>query len=144
MRRPRFLGIRGFCTINIEAVMIQHMRQTHGSKRVVVDTDVHHGDGSQDVFYHDPDTLYISSTKMDGPYILGTGFMNLVVHKHIGGNIDILLPPGTGDEGLMKVMRELVLPILEEFNPDIVINSAGQDNHFSDPLANKEVTQRAC
>ena len=46
----------------------------------------------------------------------------------IGGNIDIPLPPGTGDEGLMKVMRELVLPILEEFNPDIVINSAGQDN----------------
>ena len=60
----------------------------------------------------------------------------------VGGNIDIPLPPGTGDEGLMKVMRELVLPILEEFNPDIVINSAGQDNHFSDPLANMQVTAK--
>ena len=60
----------------------------------------------------------------------------------IGANIDIPLPPGTGDEGLLKVMRELVLPILHEFKPDIVINSAGQDNHFSDPLANMNVTAK--
>ena len=137
-------GIRGFCTINIEAVMIQHMRQTYGIKRVaVVDTDVHHGDGSQDVFYHDPDTLYISFHQDGRTLYPGTGFMDeFGGPQAIGGNIDIPLPPGTGDEGLMKVMRELVLPILEEFNPDIVINSAGQDNHFSDPLANMQVTAK--
>ncbi len=137
-------GIRGFCTINIEAVMIQHIRQTYGIKRVaIVDTDVHHGDGSQDVFYHDPDTLYISFHQDGRTLYPGTGFMDeFGGPQAIGANIDIPLPPGTGDEGLLKVMRELVLPILHEFKPDIVINSAGQDNHFSDPLANMNVTAK--
>lgn len=137
-------GIRGFCTINIEAVMIQHIRQTYGVKRVaIVDTDVHHGDGSQDVFYHDPDTLYISFHQDGRTLYPGTGFMDeFGGPQAIGANIDIPLPPGTGDEGLLKVMRELVLPILHEFNPDIVINSAGQDNHFSDPLANMNITAK--
>ena len=137
-------GIRGFCTINIEAVMVQHIRQTYGVKRVaIVDTDVHHGDGSQDVFYHDPDTLYISFHQDGRTLYPGTGFMDeFGGPQAIGANIDIPLPPGTGDEGLLKVMRELVLPILHEFKPDIVINSAGQDNHFSDPLANMNVTAK--
>lgn len=137
-------GIRGFCTINIEAVMIQHIRQTYGVKRVaIVDTDVHHGDGSQDVFYHDPDTLYISFHQDGRTLYPGTGFMDeFGGPQAVGANIDIPLPPGTGDEGLLKVMRELVLPILHEFKPDIVINSAGQDNHFSDPLANMNVTAK--
>lgn len=137
-------GIRGFCTINIEAVMVQHIRKTYGVKRVaIVDTDVHHGDGSQDVFYHDPDTLYISFHQDGRTLYPGTGFMDeFGGPQAIGANIDIPLPPGTGDEGLLKVMRELVLPILHEFKPDIVINSAGQDNHFSDPLANMNVTAK--
>ena len=137
-------GIRGFCTINIEAVMIQHIRQTYGVKRVaIVDTDVHHGDGTQDVFYHDPDTLYISFHQDGRTLYPGTGFMDeFGGPQAIGANIDIPLSPGTGDEGLLKVMRELVLPILHEFKPDIVINSAGQDNHFSDPLANMNVTAK--
>lgn len=137
-------GIRGFCTINIEAVMIQHIRQAYGVKRIaIVDTDVHHGDGSQDVFYHDPDTLYISFHQDGRTLYPGTGFMDeFGGPQAIGANIDIPLPPGTGDEGLLKVMRELVLPILHEFKPDIVINSAGQDNHFSDPLANMNVTAK--
>lgn len=137
-------GIRGFCTINIEAVMVQHIRKTYGVKRVaIVDTDVHHGDGSQDVFYHDPDTLYISFHQDGRTLYPGTGFVDeFGGPQAIGANIDIPLPPGTGDEGLLKVMRELVLPILHEFKPDIVINSAGQDNHFSDPLANMNVTAK--
>ena len=87
----------------------------------------------------------LASIKMDVLYILVQAlWMNLGRPQAIGGNIDIPLPPGTGDEGLMKVMQaSLVLPILEEFDPDIVINSAGQDNHFSDPLANMQVTARA-
>ncbi len=54
-------GTRGFCTINNEAIMIEYLRKTYGVKKIaVVDTDVHHGDGTQDIFYHDPDTLFIS------------------------------------------------------------------------------------
>lgn len=137
-------GIRGFCTINIEAVMIHHMRRQYGIKRVaIVDTDVHHGDGSQDVFYHDPDTLFISFHQDGRTLYPGTGFMDeFGGPQAIGGTINIPLPPNTGDEGMKQVLTELVLPILEEFKPDIVINSAGQDNHFSDPLANMKVTAK--
>ena len=73
-------------------------------KRVaIVDTDVHHGDGSQDVFYHDPDTLYISFHQDGRTLYPGTGFMDeFGGPQAIGANIDIPLPPGTGDEGLIK------------------------------------------
>ena len=135
-------GIRGFCTVNIEAIMVAHMRQKYGIKKVaIVDTDVHHGDGSQDVFYHDPDTLYISFHQDGRTLYPGTGFMDeFGGPQAVGANVNIPLPPGTGDEGLLKVMQELVLPMLEDFQPEMIINSAGQDNHFSDPLANMQVT----
>ena len=135
-------GIRGFCTINTEAIMIAHLRHKYGIKRVaIVDTDVHHGDGSQDIFYHDPDTLYISFHQDGRTLYPGTGFMDEFGGPQAwGSNINIPLPPGTGDQGILKIMKELVLPILEDFGPELIINSAGQDNHFSDPLANMQVT----
>ncbi len=137
-------GIRGFCTINIEAVMLAHLRRHYGNLRVaVIDTDVHHGDGSEDVFYHDPDTLYISFHQDGRTLYPGTGFIpTFGGPQAIGSNINIPLPPGTGDEGLHLVLDEVILPILHEWKPDIIINSAGQDNHFTDPLANMKVTAR--
>ena len=124
--------------------MIAHIRRTYGIKKIaVVDTDVHHGDGSQEVFYNDPDTLYISFHQDGRTLYPGTGFMDeFGGPQAIGANVNIPLPPGTGDEGLKKVMKELVLPMLEDFGPELVINSAGQDNHFSDPLANMQVTAK--
>lgn len=135
-------GIRGFCTINTEAIMVAHLRQKYGIKKVaIVDTDVHHGDGSQDIFYHDPDTLYISFHQDGRTLYPGTGFMDeFGGPQAVGSNVNIPLPPGTGDEGILKIMKELVLPMLDDFGPEIIINSAGQDNHFSDPLANMQVT----
>lgn len=137
-------GVRGFCTINIEAVMIAHIRRKYGDMRIaVVDTDVHHGDGSEDIFYHDPDTLYISFHQDGRTLYPGTGFMDAFGGPQaIGGNVNIPLPPGTGDEGLQRVLEELVMPILADFKPQLIINSAGQDNHFSDPLANMNVTAK--
>ncbi|MBP9624935.1 MAG: histone deacetylase, partial [Veillonella sp.] len=107
-------GIRGFCTINIEAVMLAYLRRKHGVKRIaVVDTDVHHGDGSQDMFWHDPDTLYISFHQDGRTLYPGSGFMSeFGGPQAIGGTVNIPLPPGTGDEGLLKVLHELVLPML--------------------------------
>lgn len=135
-------GIRGFCTINTEAIMVAHMRKKYGIKKVaIVDTDVHHGDGSQDIFYHDPDTLYISFHQDGRTLYPGTGFMDeFGGPQAVGANVNIPLPPGTGDAGILKVMQEVVLPMLDDFKPEIIINSAGQDNHFSDPLANMQVT----
>ncbi|MDR3560683.1 MAG: histone deacetylase [Negativicutes bacterium] len=135
-------GTRGFCTINIEAVMVEYLRQHHGIGRVaIVDTDVHHGDGTQDIFYHDPDTLFISFHQDGRTLYPGSGFTDEAGSpKALGTTINLPLPPGTTDEGLHYVLDHLILPVLEEFQPDIIINSAGQDNHYSDPLANMAIT----
>lgn len=135
-------GIRGFCTINIEAIMVEYLRSRYNIRRIaVVDTDVHHGDGSQDVFYHDPDTLYISFHQDGRTLYPGTGFPNEAGSPAAWGtNINLPLLPGTGDEGLHRLYDGLITHILEDFQPELIINSAGQDNHFSDPLASMQVT----
>ena len=131
-------GARGFCNINIEAVMIEHFRRKYGHKRVaVVDTDCHHGDGTQDIYWHDPDTLYISIHQDGRTLYPGSGFPDEFGGPNaLGTTINIPLPPETSDEGFLYVLEELILPIIGEFKPDLVINSAGQDNHYTDPITN--------
>lgn len=131
-------GNRGFCNINNEAIMIEYLRKHYGIRRIaIVDTDVHHGDGTQDIFYHDPDVLFISFHQDGRTLYPGSGFTyEFGGPGAIGATINIPLPPGTTDEGIHYVLDNLVLPILEEFDPELVVNSAGQDNHFTDPLAN--------
>lgn len=135
-------GTRGFCTINIEAVMVEYLRRYHGIGRVaIVDTDVHHGDGTQDIYYHDPDTLFISFHQDGRTLYPGSGFTDEAGSpRALGTTLNLPLPPGTTDEGLHYVLDNLILPVLEDFQPDIIINSAGQDNHYSDPLANMAIT----
>ncbi|MFQ9936579.1 MAG: histone deacetylase [Phascolarctobacterium faecium] len=135
-------GIRGFCTVNIEAVMVEYLRSVYGIRKIaVVDTDVHHGDGSQDIFYHDPDTLYISFHQDGRTLYPGTGFPDEAGSPAAWGtNINLPLLPGTGDEGLHRLYDGLIQHILDDFEPELIINSAGQDNHFSDPLASMAVT----
>ena len=129
-------GARGFCNINIEAVMLEWLRDHFGPLRVaVVDTDCHHGDGTQDVYWHDPDTLFISLHQDGRTLYPGTGYPHeLGGPAARGKTVNVPLPPGTSDEGFLFTMREVVLPLIEDFAPDLVINSAGQDNHFSDPI----------
>ena len=135
-------GTRGFCTVNIEAVMIEYLRQHYGIKKVaIVDTDVHHGDGTQDIFYHDPDTLFISFHQDGRTLYPGTGFIEEMGSPNaFCSTINLPLPPGTTDDGLHYMLDNLIIPILDDFKPDIIINSAGQDNHYSDPLANMAIT----
>lgn len=135
-------GTRGFCTINIEAVMIEYLRQHYGIRRVaVVDTDVHHGDGTQDIFYHDPDTLFISFHQDGRTLYPGSGAVEEIGGPNAWGTtVNLPLPPGTTDEGLHQVLDAVILPMLADFQPDMIINSAGQDNHYSDPLANMAIT----
>jgi len=131
-------GSRGFCTINIEAVMIEHIREKYGRKKVaIVDTDCHHGDGTQDVYWHDPDTLFISIHQDGRTLYPGSGFpQELGGPNAMGKTLNIPLPPNTSDEGFLMAMERIVMPILDDFKPDLIINSAGQDNHFSDPITN--------
>jgi acetoin utilization deacetylase AcuC-like enzyme len=137
-------GARGFCNVNIEAIMIEHLRQTYGVKRVaIVDTDCHHGDGTQDIYWHDPDTLFISIHQDGRTLYPGSGFPNeLGGPNAIGTTLNIPLPPNTSEEGFLYTIRNVVLPILEDFQPDLIVNSAGQDNHFSDPITNMNFTAR--
>jgi len=135
-------GNRGFCNINNEAIMVDYLRKKYGLKRIaIIDTDVHHGDGTQDIFYHDPEVLFVSFHQDGRTLYPGSGFTNESGGPTaLGRTLNIPLPPGTTDEGLHYVLDNLILPVLEDFRPDLVINSAGQDNHFTDPLANMKVT----
>lgn len=137
-------GNRGFCNINIEAVMLEHIRERYGRLRVaIVDTDCHHGDGTQDIYWHDRDTLFISLHQDGRTLYPGTGFpQELGGPNALGRTINIPLPPGTSDKGFLHVIEHVVRPLLDDFKPDIVINSAGQDNHFSDPITNMNFTAR--
>ncbi|MCF8084293.1 MAG: histone deacetylase [Deltaproteobacteria bacterium] len=131
-------GNRGFCNINIEAIMIEYLRETYGIRKVaVVDTDCHHGDGTQDIYWHDPNTLFISIHQDGRTLYPGSGFPEEDGGPNAKGTtVNIPLPPGTGEEGFLYVLDELVMPLLQAFDPEIVINSAGQDNHFNDPITN--------
>lgn len=131
-------GARGFCNINIEAVMIEYLRAHYGIDRVaIVDTDCHHGDGTQDIYWHDPDTLFISMHQDGRTLYPGTGFeRDIGGPTALGSTVNIPLPPRTSEEGFLHVIDHVVLPILEEFKPQLVINSAGQDNHYTDPITN--------
>lgn len=142
-------GNRGFCNINNEAIMIEYIRDNYPSpdgrplRIAIVDTDVHHGDGSQDVFWNDPHTLFISLHQDGRTLYPGSGFLNEIGGPGaLGKTINIPLPPNTSDEGYLYIINNAVLPILESFKPDLIVNSAGQDNHFTDPLANMRLTAR--
>jgi acetoin utilization deacetylase AcuC-like enzyme len=131
-------GGRGFCAINIEAVMIEFLRAAYGIGKVaIVDTDCHHGDGTQDIYWHDPETLFISMHQDGRTLYPGSGFTTeLGGPTALGTTVNIPLPPTTSEEGFLYAIDHMVLPILDDFKPDLIINSAGQDNHFSDPITN--------
>ena len=135
-------GNRGFCNVNIEAVMLEHLRKHFGPLRaVVVDTDCHHGDGSQDIYWHDRNTLFISLHQDGHTLYPGTGFTHEMGGPNaFGRTINLPLPPMTGDGGYLKAMTDIVMPLINKFKPDIIINSAGQDNHFSDPITDMNLT----
>lgn len=135
-------GDKGFCVVNMEAVMVERLREEYGPLKVaIIDTDAHHGDGTQDVYWNDPDTLVISFHQDGRTLFPGSGFIDEFGGPGAYGyNINIPLPPGTGDEGFMHVLDHVVLPILDDFAPDLIINSAGQDNHYSDPLTNMNLS----
>ena len=135
-------GLRGFCVVNIEAVMIEHIRRHYRDLRVaVVDTDCHHGDGTQDIYWNDPDTLFLSFHQDGRTLYPGSGFPEeMGGPTAYGTTINIPVPPETSDEGFLYCVDNLILPILEDWKPDLIINSAGQDNHFTDPLTDMAVT----
>ena len=135
-------GDRGFCVGNIEAVGLEAMRAKYGDLRVaVIDTDCHHGDGTEAIYWNDPDTLLISFHQDGRTLYPGTGYIGDAGGPGAYGyNVNIPLPPRTGEEGYLYVLENVIMPILDEYKPDLIVNSAGQDNHYSDPITNMNFT----
>jgi hypothetical protein len=131
-------GNRGFCNINNEAIMVEYIRDHYNKKRIaIVDTDCHHGDGTQDIYWSDPNILFISIHQDGRTLYPGTGAPNELGGINARGRtINIPLPPQTSDDGFLYAIDHMVLPILGHFKPELIINSAGQDNHYTDPITN--------
>lgn len=131
----------GFCLFNNAALAARHTQASHGLRRVaILDWDVHHGNGTQDVFYEDPDVLFISIHQNRlYPQDLGT-VAERGVGDGVGANLNIPMPAGSGDAGYVAAINEVALPALEAFDPDLLIISSGQDAAASDPLGRMSVT----
>ncbi|MET4806541.1 histone deacetylase family protein [Limibacillus sp. MBR-115] len=122
----------GFCLFNNVAIGALHARVVHGCRRVaVVDFDVHHGNGTQDIFWDDPDLMLFSTHQM--PLYPGTGAATESGCNH--NIVNLPLPPMAGSQQFRQAMDDSVFPRLTRFNPDFILISAGFDAHTDDPLA---------
>jgi acetoin utilization deacetylase AcuC-like enzyme len=132
----------GFCLFNTIAIGAQHLRSRHGAERVLImDWDVHHGNGTQDAFYDDPSVLFISTHQF--PYYPGTGAVNEVgVNAGEGYTINVPLPAGCADAEYLRVFQDIVVPAAKKFEPEWILVSAGFDPHRRDPLGGMDVTER--
>ena len=121
----------GFCLFNNVAIAAKYARDKHGAERVaVVDFDVHHGNGTQEIFWEDADLLYASSHQM--PLYPGTG---AITETGVGNIFNAPLSSGDGGEKLREAFEDKLLPAISDFSPDLLLISAGFDAHADDPLA---------
>ena len=129
----------GFCFYNNVAVAAAYARARGVARVAIVDIDVHHGNGTQWMFYGDPDVLYVSLHQF--PFYPGTGAASEVGHGNARGRtVNVPLEAGATDADYALVFREIVEPVLDEFRADLVLVSAGYDAHERDPLAQMRVS----
>ena len=130
----------GFCLFNNVAVGAAFARQTLGARRVlIVDWDVHHGNGTQHAFERDPHVLFFSSHQH--PHYPGTGvYTETGIGSGEGYTVNLPLSRGYGDPEFVALYRQLLQPLASEFEPDLVLVSAGFDIHARDPLGRMRVT----
>jgi len=132
----------GFCLFNDVAVLVEYLRAKYDVKRfLVLDYDVHFGNGTSDIYYKDPTVLYISLHQDPRTIYPGTGFAwQIGEGKGEGYNVNVPLPPGTGDSTYIYALDEVFVPLAEEFKPEIIIANGGSDPHFADTLGNLRLT----
>lgn len=128
----------GFCLFNNAAIAARYAQRKHGLERAaIVDFDVHHGNGSQEIFWADPTVLYCSTHEM--PLYPGTGSVS--ERGEYNNIVNAPLRAGDGGEQFREAFETAILPRLENFKPDIFIISAGFDAHMRDPLANLNLVE---
>jgi len=130
----------GFCLFNNMAVAARHAQDAHGIERVLIlDWDVHHGNGTDDIFSSDPGVLFVSIHQW--PLYPGTGAASDVGSgAGEGWTVNLPVPPGSGDETFVSHVEHLVAPLARAWRPELVLLSAGYDAHRDDPLADCQVT----
>ena len=132
----------GFCIFNNAVVAAHFARNVFGLERImIVDWDVHHGNGTQDAFYSDPGVLFVSLHQQDWYPKLSGELEQVGTGAGAGFTVNIPLPAGTGDRGYRAAVEQLVVPIGLQYRPELIIISAGQDANWLDPLAQMMVTQ---
>ncbi|OYO16045.1 acetoin utilization protein AcuC [Enemella evansiae] len=125
----------GFCVYNDCAVAIRWLQQQGAQRILYLDVDAHHGDGVQSIMYNDPDVLTISLHESPIHLFPGTGFASETGGKDAPGSaVNVALPPGIDDAGWLRAFEAVVPPLVEEFQPDILISQHGCDSHRLDPL----------
>jgi len=131
----------GFCVYNDAAIAI-HWLLANGCRRVAyVDTDVHHGDGVQSVFYDDPRVLTISLHESPNWLFPGTGFASETGGPHaVGSSVNVALPTSTDDRGWLRAFHAVVPDAVRAFEPQILLTQHGCDTHRTDPLADLMLT----
>lgn len=131
----------GFCIYNDVAVAISWLLANGAERVAYVDVDVHHGDGVQQIFYHDPRVLTISVHETPAVLFPGTGFPYEIGGPNARGSaVNVALPTATGDAGWLRAFHAIVPPALRAFEPQILITQHGCDSHRHDPLADLELT----
>lgn len=130
----------GFCLLNNVALAAQHLLQHEGATRLaILDMDVHHGNGTQDIFYEQADVLFCNTQQL--PLWPGTGRAEERGHgPGLGFTANLPLPPGSGDAAFAHAYGELFPALLDDFKPEMLLVSFGFDSHWKDPLANLQVS----
>jgi acetoin utilization deacetylase AcuC-like enzyme len=132
----------GFCLFNNIAIGAYYARQKYALERIlIVDWDLHHGNGTQNAFYQDPQVLFFSTHQY--PYYPGSGSISEKGDKEGQGfTVNVPLPGGQGDKDFGVIYRELLQPIVSDFKPQLILVSAGYDIYFQDPLGAMDVTPK--
>ena len=125
----------GFCIFANVAIAARWAQRQHGVQRVmIIDFDVHHGNGTQDIFYDDPNILFFSTHQF--PYYPGTGAAaELGSTAAYGATVNVPFPSHVGDAGYLEAFQRVLSPIARRFKPELILLSAGYDAHWMDPLA---------